>query len=92
MCQECVGGADPAGGTAGSGDPSGPYLRLSPDEAAVLALFDDPRPIHVDRLAERATFGMARLQTSRCSVSPSAVVLIRWRVGTMLPALENGSH
>jgi DNA processing protein len=37
---------------------------LSSDEAAVLALFDDPRPIHVDRLAEHATFGMARLQTA----------------------------
>jgi DNA processing protein len=37
---------------------------LSPDERAVLALFDDPRPVHVDRLAENATFGMARLQTA----------------------------
>jgi len=31
------------------------------DEAAVLALFDDPRPVHIDRLAEAAPFGMARL-------------------------------
>jgi DNA processing protein len=31
------------------------------DEAAVLALFDDPRPVHVDRIAESAPFGMARL-------------------------------
>jgi DNA processing protein len=37
---------------------------LSPDESAVLGLFDDPRPIHVDRLAELATFGIARLQTA----------------------------
>jgi DNA processing protein len=37
---------------------------LSADECAVLALFDDPRPIHVDRLAESATFGMARLQAA----------------------------
>jgi len=37
---------------------------LNPDESAVLALFDDPRPVHVDRLAENATFGMARLQTA----------------------------
>jgi DNA processing protein len=37
---------------------------LSADEVAVLALFDDPRPIHVDRLAEHATFGMGRLQTA----------------------------
>ena len=38
--------------------------ELSPDERAVLALFDDPRPVHVDSLAENATFGMARLQTA----------------------------
>jgi len=37
---------------------------LTPDETAVLALFDDPRPVHVDRLAENATFGVARLQTA----------------------------
>jgi DNA processing protein len=37
---------------------------LSADECAVLALFDDPRPIHIDRLAENATFGMARLQAA----------------------------
>ena len=47
----------PVGGEGGA-------LVLSPDEVAVLALFDDPRPVHVDRLAERATFGMARLQTA----------------------------
>jgi DNA processing protein len=39
-------------------------LGLSPDESAVLALFDDPRPVHVDRLAEAAAFGIARLQTA----------------------------
>jgi len=37
---------------------------LNPDERAVLALFDDPRPVHVDKLAESATFGIARLQTA----------------------------
>ena len=37
---------------------------LSADERAVLALFDDPRPVHVERLAENATFGVARLQTA----------------------------
>jgi DNA processing protein len=42
---------------------------LSPDESAVLALFDDPRPVHVDRLAESATFGMARLQTALFGLS-----------------------
>lgn len=45
-------------------EPSRGAHDLGPDETAVLALFDDPRPIHVDQLAERATFGMARLQTA----------------------------
>ena len=44
--------------------PDRPIPGLSPDERAVLALFDDPRPVHVDSLAENATFGMARLQTA----------------------------
>ena len=34
---------------------------LTADEAAVLALFDDPRPVQIDLLAEMAPFGMARL-------------------------------
>ncbi len=38
--------------------------ELSPDERAVLSLFDDPRPVHIDRLAESATFGIARLQAA----------------------------
>lgn len=38
-----------------------PAAEPTPDEAAVLALFDDPRPVHIDRLAEAAPFGMARL-------------------------------
>ena len=42
---------------------------LSPDEIAVLALFDDPRPVHVDRLAELAPFGIARLQTALFGLS-----------------------
>src|SRR5262245_151577 len=41
-----------------------PIEGLSPDEVAVLGFFDDPRPVHVDRLAENATFGVARLQTA----------------------------
>jgi DNA processing protein len=45
-------------------DPRGEAPGLGPDERAVLALFDDPRPVHVDRLAELATFGIARLQTA----------------------------
>jgi DNA processing protein len=44
--------------------PDRPLPGLTPDETAVLALFDDPRPVHVDRLAENATFGVARLQTA----------------------------
>lgn len=52
-----------AAGSAAEGATSAP-VGLGPDELAVLALFDDPRPVHVDRLAERATFGMARLQTA----------------------------
>ena len=38
------------------------FPELPPDEVAVLALFDDPRPVHVDVLAAAAPFGMARLQ------------------------------
>ena len=45
-------------------EPERPAPGSTPDEGAVLALFDDPRPVHVDQLAERATFGMARLQTA----------------------------
>ena len=45
-------------------DLHGDRQGLNPDESAVLALFDDPRPVHVDRLAELATFGIARLQTA----------------------------
>lgn len=37
---------------------------LSEDERAVLALFDDPRPVHVERLAAAAPFGIARLQAA----------------------------
>jgi DNA processing protein len=37
---------------------------LAEDEVAVLALLDDPRPVHVDRLAQVASVGIARLQTA----------------------------
>jgi len=53
---------EPAPATASGVRPE--PIGLNPDESAVLALFDDPRPVHVDRLAENATFGMARLQTA----------------------------
>jgi DNA processing protein len=49
---------------AGPVKPDPRFQGLSPDEVAVLTLFDDPRPVHVDRLAENATFGVARLQTA----------------------------
>ncbi len=51
-------------GPSGPVPPDGPAQDLTQDEVAVLALFDDPRPVHVDRLAENATFGVARLQTA----------------------------
>jgi DNA processing protein len=38
--------------------------QATPDEAAALGLFDDPRPVHVDVLADRAPFGIGRLQSA----------------------------
>jgi predicted Rossmann fold nucleotide-binding protein DprA/Smf involved in DNA uptake len=49
--------------TAGA-EVSGGKEEATPDEAATLALLDDPRPVHVDVLAERAPFGIARLQSA----------------------------
>lgn len=58
-------GAEETGSrTPAAEPPDRPAQGLNPDEAAVLALFDDPRPVHVDRLAENATFGVARLQAA----------------------------
>jgi DNA processing protein len=37
---------------------------LSPDEAAVLALLDDPEPVQIETLADVAPFGIARLQSA----------------------------
>ena len=37
---------------------------MAPDETAVLALLDDPEPVHLDVLADRAPFGIARLQAA----------------------------
>jgi DNA processing protein len=57
----------PRAAAPASGEPAAPVRPvpgLSADESAVLALFDDPRPVHVEILAENATFGMARLQTA----------------------------
>ncbi len=39
-------------------------LDLTDDERAVLGLFDDPEPVHVDRLAEATPLGIARLQAA----------------------------
>jgi len=64
MYRNALPGVTPAGASAGPSGPAPALAELSPDEAAVLALFDDPRPVHIDRLAEDATFGMARLQTA----------------------------
>ncbi|MCP3981051.1 MAG: DNA-protecting protein DprA, partial [bacterium] len=38
--------------------------RLSPDESAVLELLDEIEPTHLDDLAERAPFGLPRLQVA----------------------------
>jgi DNA processing protein len=51
-----------------------PQQPLAPDEAAVLALFDDPRPVHVDRLADAAPFGVARLQAALFSLVLSGAI------------------
>jgi DNA processing protein len=48
------------GDPAPAGEPPG----LTEDEAEILRLLDDPEPVHVDQLAERAPFGVARLQTA----------------------------
>ncbi|HZN55276.1 MAG TPA: DNA-processing protein DprA [Candidatus Polarisedimenticolaceae bacterium] len=56
--------------TTAAGDAPDPcHADLAPDERAVLALFDDPRPVHVDRLAESAPFGIARLQAALFALS-----------------------
>jgi DNA processing protein len=54
----------PGAAPPGPAPTDAPLTGLSSDERAVLALFDDPRPVHVERLAENATFGVARLQTA----------------------------
>lgn len=44
--------------------PAGDAVEPAPDEAAVLALLDEVEPMHIDALAERAPFGVARLQAA----------------------------
>jgi DNA processing protein len=54
-----------APGRPAPAEDAGPNLSgIGPDEAAVLALLDDPEPVQLDALADRAPFGIARLQTA----------------------------
>lgn len=54
---------------------SGPNLAdLAPDEVAVLDLLDDPEPVHLDFLAERAPFGIGRLQAALFSLEVRGAV------------------
>jgi DNA processing protein len=64
MYRDALASSEPGLATPDPIEGAGQVRGLSPDESAVLALFDDPRPVHVDRLAELATFGIARLQTA----------------------------
>jgi len=48
--------------------------NLAPDEAAVLALLDDPEPVHLDALADRAPFGIGRLQAALFSLEVRGAV------------------
>ncbi len=42
----------------------GDEVEPEPDEAVLLSLLDEVEPVHIDRLAERAPFGVARLQAA----------------------------
>jgi len=64
MYRDALAPESPAPSPVGPAEPDRPAQGLTPDESAVLALFDDPRPVHVDRLAEAAAFGIGRLQTA----------------------------
>jgi len=55
--------AVPASPAVAPGDPPN-LTNLSPDEAAVLALLDDPEPVQLETLADAAPFGIGRLQTA----------------------------
>ena len=47
---------------------------LTGDEAAVAGLLDDPEPCHIDVLAEKAPFGVGRLQAALFSLTLRGVV------------------
>lgn len=53
----------PASGSA-AGEAGARLDRLSEDEALVLSLLADPEPVHLDVLADRAPFDVARLQVA----------------------------
>lgn len=59
-------GREPRPAGAGGTPPGGALApsALTDDECAVLSLFDDPQPVHVDDLADRAPFGIGRLQVA----------------------------
>jgi predicted Rossmann fold nucleotide-binding protein DprA/Smf involved in DNA uptake len=53
----------------------GPNLeRLGTDEATVLELLDDPEPVQLDRLADLAPFGIARLHAALFSLEVRGAV------------------
>ena len=63
MYREALSGSRGTGAGTGAND-TGEGDGATPDEVATLALLDDPRPVHVDVLADRAPFGIARLQSA----------------------------
>ena len=68
MYRDALRSEGPGPAPAGEVAPDANLKGLSPDEMAVLGLFDDPRPIHVDRLADSAPLGIARLQSALFSL------------------------
>ena len=61
--------------TPDPGAPKPPELpSLTGDEAVVAALLDDPEPCHVDVLAEKAPFGVGRLQAALFALTLRGIV------------------
>jgi DNA processing protein len=54
----------PRGGAPAGPDEPPDRSGLAPDELRVLKMMDPSEPVHLDRLAETAPFGVARLQTA----------------------------
>ena len=63
----------PAPGTSGA-DGSDAREPGSPDEEAVLALLDPVEPLQIDRLADTAPFGIARLQVALFGLEVRGVI------------------